>query len=81
MRDSPILLLRAYEGQECNVLCVFAESGCERLPVPGSWSGGWRKLQLAEFIYEQPAVGEVEYTFKHALTQEEAYGSLLVERN
>ncbi len=25
-------------------------------------------LQLAEFIYEQPAVGDVEYTFKHALT-------------
>ncbi|HSR58596.1 MAG TPA: AAA family ATPase, partial [Candidatus Binataceae bacterium] len=25
-------------------------------------------LQLAEFIYEQPAAGDVEYTFKHALT-------------
>jgi len=37
-------------------------------------------LQLAEFIYEQPAAGEVEFTFKHALTQEVAYGSLLVER-
>jgi len=37
-------------------------------------------LQLAEFIYEQPAVGELEYTFNHALTQEMAYGSLLVER-
>jgi class 3 adenylate cyclase len=37
-------------------------------------------LQLAEFIYEQPAVGDVEYTFKHALTQEVAYGSLLAER-
>ena len=23
-------------------------------------------LQLAEFVYEQPAVGDVEYTFKHA---------------
>jgi tetratricopeptide (TPR) repeat protein len=37
-------------------------------------------LQLAEFIYEQPAVNEVEYTFKHALTQEVAYNSLLQER-
>ncbi|HXW85355.1 MAG TPA: adenylate/guanylate cyclase domain-containing protein, partial [Candidatus Binataceae bacterium] len=27
-------------------------------------------LQLAEFIYEQPAVGDTEYIFKHALTQE-----------
>ena len=37
-------------------------------------------LQLAEFIYEQPAVGEVEYTFKHALTHEVAYNSVLQER-
>jgi tetratricopeptide (TPR) repeat protein len=37
-------------------------------------------LQLAEFIYEQPATGEVEYTFKHALTQEVAYHSVLSER-
>ncbi len=37
-------------------------------------------LQLAEFIYEQPAVGDVEYTFKHALTQEVAYGSVLMDR-
>jgi hypothetical protein len=38
------------------------------------------ELQLAEFIYEQPAVGDIEYTFKHALTQEVAYNSLLSER-
>jgi predicted ATPase len=37
-------------------------------------------LQLAEFIYEQPAVGGIEYTFKHALTQEVAYNSVLIER-
>jgi class 3 adenylate cyclase/predicted ATPase len=37
-------------------------------------------LQLGEFIYEQPAVGDTEYTFKHALTQEVAYNSLLIER-
>ncbi|MBV8773607.1 MAG: AAA family ATPase [Deltaproteobacteria bacterium] len=38
------------------------------------------QLQLGEFIYEQPTVGEVEYTFKHALTHEVAYNSLLTER-
>ncbi len=38
------------------------------------------QLQLAEFIYEQPAAGDVEYTFKHALTQEVAYNSVLQER-
>jgi predicted ATPase len=37
-------------------------------------------LQLLEFIYEQPAVGDVEYTFKHALTQEVDYNALLIER-
>jgi predicted ATPase len=37
-------------------------------------------LQLAEFIYEQPATGDVEYTFKHALTLEVGYNSVLVER-
>jgi class 3 adenylate cyclase/tetratricopeptide (TPR) repeat protein len=37
-------------------------------------------LQLSEFIYEQPAVGEAEYIFKHTLTQEAAYNSVLIER-
>ncbi len=37
-------------------------------------------LQAAEFIYEQPAFPEPEYTFKHALTQEVAYNSVLIER-
>ena len=37
-------------------------------------------LQAGEFIYEQPAAGDIEYIFKHALTQEVAYNALLVER-
>ena len=37
-------------------------------------------LQLREFINEQPAVGDIEYSFKHALTQQVAYNSLLTER-
>ncbi|MBI3796864.1 MAG: AAA family ATPase [Deltaproteobacteria bacterium] len=37
-------------------------------------------LQAAEFIYEQPASPEVAYIFKHALTQEVAYTSVLIER-
>ena len=41
---------------------------------------GLSHLQAGEFIYEQPAAGDVEYTFKHALTQEVAYNALLVER-
>jgi tetratricopeptide (TPR) repeat protein len=38
------------------------------------------QLHFGEFIYEQPAVGGVEYVFKHALTQEVAYNALLMER-
>jgi predicted ATPase len=37
-------------------------------------------LQLSEFIFEQPALPEVEYSFKHALTLEVAYNSVLTER-
>ncbi len=37
-------------------------------------------LELGGFIYEQPTPGDVDYTFKHALTQEVAYHSVLAER-
>jgi predicted ATPase len=37
-------------------------------------------LQHKEFLYEQPAFPESEYIFKHALTQEVAYNSVLLER-
>jgi predicted ATPase len=37
-------------------------------------------LQRKEFLYERPAFPEVEYLFKHALTQEVAYGTVLHER-
>jgi predicted ATPase len=37
-------------------------------------------VQAGEFIYEQPAASDMEYVFKHALTQEVAYNSLLIER-
>jgi tetratricopeptide (TPR) repeat protein len=37
-------------------------------------------LQSSEFIYEQPTLGGAEYVFKHALTQEVSYNSILVER-
>jgi predicted ATPase len=37
-------------------------------------------LQAAEFLYEQPARPEPTYHFKHVLTQEAAYASLMTER-
>jgi len=43
-------------------------------------SRGLIRLQAAEFLYETNLFPEVEYTFKHALTHEVAYGSLLQDR-
>jgi cytochrome P450/class 3 adenylate cyclase/tetratricopeptide (TPR) repeat protein len=40
---------------------------------------GLARLQAAEFLYEARLFPDVEYTFKHVLTQEVAYGSLLHE--
>ena len=37
-------------------------------------------LQAAEFLYETSLFPDLEYTFKHALTHEVAYGGLLQER-
>ena len=41
---------------------------------------GLAHLQAAEFLYETRLFPDHEYTFKHALTHEVAYGSLLQER-
>jgi predicted ATPase/DNA-binding winged helix-turn-helix (wHTH) protein/class 3 adenylate cyclase len=41
---------------------------------------GLAHLQAAEFLYETPRFPEHAYTFKHALTHEVAYGSLLLEQ-
>ena len=42
--------------------------------------GGLAHLQAAEFLYETRLFPDHVYTFKHALTHEVAYGSLLQER-
>jgi class 3 adenylate cyclase/predicted ATPase len=64
---------------------IGRESSLGLLTQVGSYMEGHleRKLadlQAAEFIYQQPAATDVEYVFKHALTQEVAYNSLLIER-
>src|SRR6185503_11566365 len=41
---------------------------------------GLVRLQAAEFLYETQLFPELEYTFKHALTHQVTYGSLLLER-
>jgi tetratricopeptide (TPR) repeat protein len=41
---------------------------------------GLTALQAAEFLYEARLFPDLEYTFKHALTHDVAYGSLLQDR-
>jgi predicted ATPase len=41
---------------------------------------GLTELQAAEFLYERSVFPDLEYTFKHALTHEVAYGSVLQDR-
>ena len=41
---------------------------------------GLTHLQAAEFLYEASLFPDLEYTFKHALTHEVAYGSVLQDR-
>jgi class 3 adenylate cyclase len=41
---------------------------------------GLANLQAAEFLYETSVFPDLEYTFKHALTHEVAYGSVLHDR-
>ena len=60
----------------------FRSAWCERSLDKGEdeLAPMMSELQLGEFIYEQPAFPDVEYVFKHALTQEVAYDSVLIER-
>jgi transcriptional regulator with AAA-type ATPase domain/tetratricopeptide (TPR) repeat protein len=46
----------------------------------GTIRRGLGHLQTAEFLYETRLFPDLEYTFKHALTHEVAYGSLLHAR-
>jgi predicted ATPase len=45
-----------------------------------SVGAGLTRLQAAEFLYEVQLFPETEYTFKHALTHEVTYGTLLGDR-
>ena len=46
----------------------------------GTLRQGLARLQATEFLYETRFVPDLEYTFKHALTHDVAYRSLLEER-
>ncbi len=48
--------------------------------APAALRQGLAHLQASEFLYDTALFPDHEYTFKHALTHDVAYGSLLVER-
>ena len=74
--DKRLLQAAAVVGKDVPfpLLGAIAEEPEERLRQ------GLARLQAAEFLYEARLFPELEYTFKHALTQEVAYTGLLYDR-
>jgi class 3 adenylate cyclase/tetratricopeptide (TPR) repeat protein len=74
--DKRLLQSAAVIGREISLPLLQAVTDLAENPL----RAGLARLQAAEFIYETSLFPELEYTFKHALTLEVAYGSLLHER-
>src|SRR5712692_7037716 len=74
--DKRVLQSAAVIGHELpfSLLLAVVEGGEDRLRA------SLARLQEAEFLYEASLFPELEYTFKHALSHEVAYGGLLHER-
>jgi class 3 adenylate cyclase/tetratricopeptide (TPR) repeat protein len=74
--DKHLLQTAAVIGAEVplNLLRAVADLSDEEL------HRGLSKLQTSEFLYESNLFPEMKYAFKHALTNEVAYGALLVGR-
>jgi class 3 adenylate cyclase/tetratricopeptide (TPR) repeat protein len=74
--DKAVLQTAAVIGKDVPfaLLHAIAEVSEETLRL------GLSRLRTAEFLYETALFPDLEYTFKHALTQEVAYGGLLHER-
>ena len=75
-QDKQLLQTASVIGKDApfTLLIAIAEFGEEDL------RRGLARLQAAEFLYETSLFPALEYTFKHALTHEVAYGSLLGDR-
>ena len=74
--DKRLLQAAAVIGKDVPVplLLAIAEA------AEGEVRAGLGRLQAAEFLYETRLFPDLEYTFKHALTHEVAYESLLHDR-
>ena len=71
--DKRFLQYAAVVGKDAPVAVLARVAG---LPVE-SVLPVLRRLQSAEFLYEKTDTSEAQYTFRHALTHEAAYGTLL----
>ena len=74
--DKQLLQAAAVVGKDVPLALLQGVSGLDENEVTLALT----RLQAAEFLYETSFFPEPEYTFKHALTHEVAYGSLLAER-
>jgi class 3 adenylate cyclase/tetratricopeptide (TPR) repeat protein len=75
-QQKELLQTLAVIGRESPLAVLQRITGIEGLSLNRSLA----ELRAREFIYEQPSEHDTEYVFKHALTQEVAYNSLLIER-
>jgi class 3 adenylate cyclase len=75
-REKELLQTLAVIGREFSIPLIKRVVDCSEPELEAMIS----TLQASEFIYERPAFPAVEHVFKHALTQEVAYSSLLLER-
>jgi class 3 adenylate cyclase/tetratricopeptide (TPR) repeat protein len=74
--EKRLLQAAAVIGTEVPLALLQAIAECREEPL----RLGLTHLQAAEFLYETRLFPEIEYTFKHALTHQVAYESLLQER-
>jgi class 3 adenylate cyclase/tetratricopeptide (TPR) repeat protein len=74
--DKTLLQTASVIGKDVPLALLRAIAG----PTTGDLDASIGRLQGAEFLYEASFFPDLEYTFKHALTHDVAYGSLLHDR-
>jgi class 3 adenylate cyclase/tetratricopeptide (TPR) repeat protein len=74
--DKRLLQAAAVIGKDVPFTLLHAIADLPETPL----RRGLANLQAAEFLYETSLFPDLEYTFKHALTHEVAYGSVLQDR-
>jgi class 3 adenylate cyclase/tetratricopeptide (TPR) repeat protein len=74
--DKALLQMASVVGKDVPIALLQATAE----PADDGLRAALGRLQAAEFLYESSLFPDPEYTFKHALTHEVTYGSLLQDR-